>query len=116
MRKTASGPDGGNTAWTEERMKHYASHIYSWDMDGLSLHYYTAFDKFPPSGRATGFSEAQYASTLASTLKMGDLLAQHSAIMDRYDPDKKVALVVDEWGAWYQSEQGTNPGFLHQPH
>ena len=34
--------------------------------------------------------------------------------MDRYDPDKKIALVVDEWGGWYDVEPGTNPGFLYQ--
>jgi len=37
-----------------------------------------------------------------------------SAMMDRYDPQKKVALVVDEWGAWYAPLPGTNPGFLVQ--
>jgi alpha-L-arabinofuranosidase len=80
----------------------------------LSLHYYSGFDKFPPTGIATGFDEAQYAKLLRSTLKMDDLVARHSAIMDKYDPGKKVALVVDEWGAWYSAEQGTNPQFLHQ--
>jgi alpha-L-arabinofuranosidase len=115
MWKIASGgPDGGNTAWTEVMMKHYATHIFSWDMDGLSLHYYSGFDKFPPTGTATGFTEKQYAEVLAGTLKMNDFLAQHGAIMDKYDPEKKVALVVDEWGAWYQTERGTNPGFLYQ--
>jgi len=34
--------------------------------------------------------------------------------MDKYDPEKKVALVVDEWGTWFDVEPGTNPGFLFQ--
>jgi alpha-N-arabinofuranosidase len=34
--------------------------------------------------------------------------------MDRYDPAKKVGLIVDEWGTWYAVEPGTNPGFLYQ--
>jgi alpha-N-arabinofuranosidase len=34
--------------------------------------------------------------------------------MDEYDPEKKVALVVDEWGTWFAVEPGTNPGFLYQ--
>jgi len=42
------------------------------------------------------------------------LINEHSAIMDKYDPQKKVALVVDEWGGWYAPLAGTNPGFLIQ--
>jgi alpha-N-arabinofuranosidase len=34
--------------------------------------------------------------------------------MDQYDPDKRVDLLVDEWGGWYDVEPGTNPGFLYQ--
>ena len=34
--------------------------------------------------------------------------------MDKYDPQKRVGLVVDEWGTWYDVEPGTNPGFLYQ--
>jgi len=45
---------------------------------------------------------------------MNDVLGQHSAIMDRYDPERRVSLVVDEWGAWHASEPGTNPAFLYQ--
>ena len=45
---------------------------------------------------------------------MDRLVATHSAIMDKYDPQKKVALVVDEWGAWYAPLPGSNPGFLVQ--
>ena len=37
-----------------------------------------------------------------------------SQIMDRYDPEKRVALIVDEWGTWHDVEPGTNPGFLYQ--
>ena len=45
---------------------------------------------------------------------MDELLTRHSTIMDRYDPDKRIGLVVDEWGTWYSVEPGTNPGFLYQ--
>jgi alpha-N-arabinofuranosidase len=34
--------------------------------------------------------------------------------MDKYDPEKKVALAVDEWGIWTDVEPGTNPAFLYQ--
>lgn len=45
---------------------------------------------------------------------MDELITRHSAIMNTYDPDKRVALIVDEWGTWYNVEPGTNPGFLYQ--
>ena len=82
-------------------------------MDGLSLHNYTVV-KWPPAYKSVGFGEAEYAQILKSTLEMDRLIATHSAIMDKYDPQKKIALVVDEWGAWYAPLPGTNPGFLVQ--
>ena len=41
-------------------------------------------------------------------------ITKHSTIMDKYDPEKRIGLIVDEWGTWYDVEPGTNPGFLYQ--
>ncbi len=62
----------------------------------------------------TGFGEAEYAQLLKTTLDMESLINTHAAIMDKYDPEKKIALVVDEWGVWYAPMPGSNPGFLVQ--
>ena len=116
MLKIAVGPGGGETRWTEWTeaiMKAWQAHTWSWDIDGLSLHSYTVV-KWPPRYASVGFGEAQYAQILKSTLEMNDLVEKHSAIMDKYDPQKKVALVVDEWGGWYAPLPGSNPGFLVQ--
>lgn len=116
MLKIAVGPGGGGpewTEWTETIMKAYHDHPWSWDINGLSMHSYTVVH-WPPSYKSEGFGEAEYIQILKSTLEMEDLIRQHSAIMDKYDPQKKVALVVDEWGAWYAPLPGTNPGFLEQ--
>jgi alpha-L-arabinofuranosidase len=116
MLKIAVGPGGGEsrwTEWTEAIMKAYQSHTWSWDMNGLSMHSYTVV-KWPPSYASVGFGETEYAQILKSTLEMNDLIAKHSAIMDKYDPQKKVALVVDEWGGWYAPLPGSIPGFLVQ--
>jgi alpha-N-arabinofuranosidase len=113
MKKIAVGPDGGDTGYTEAVMKAWQNKVWSWDIDGLSLHSYTVV-KWPPAFKATGFGEDDYAVILKTTLKMDELIRTHSAVMDKYDPQKKVALVVDEWGAWYASTPGTNPGFLAQ--
>ena len=67
-----------------------------------------------PLVASVGFGETEYAQILKSTLEMDDLINKYSAIMDKYDPQRKVALVVDEWGAWYAPLPGSNPGFLVQ--
>jgi alpha-N-arabinofuranosidase len=63
---------------------------------------------------ATAFTEEEYFTTLKRAWKMEELVTKHSTIMDKYDPKKKIALVVDEWGGWYDVEPGTNPSFLFQ--
>jgi alpha-N-arabinofuranosidase len=84
-------------------------------MWGLSLHYYTLpNNSWPPTGSATQFDEKQYFNTMKNCLRMEELVTKHSAIMDKYDSAKRVALVVDEWGIWTEVEPGTNPGFLYQ--
>jgi alpha-N-arabinofuranosidase len=94
-------------------MKAYQQHTWSWDINGLSMHNYTVV-KWPLSYKSVSFGEAEYSQILKSTLEMDALINKHSAIMDKYDPDKKVALVVDERGGWYAPLPGSNPGFLVQ--
>ena len=116
MLKIAVGPGGGEprwTEWTETIMKAYQHHQWSWDMNGLSMHSYTVVN-WPPAFKSTGFGETEYAQILKSTLDMDGLISKHSAIMDKYDQEKKIALVVDEWGAWYAPLPGTHQGFLVQ--
>jgi alpha-N-arabinofuranosidase len=113
MLKIAVGPGGPETEWTETIMKAWEHHHWSWDINGLSVHSYTV-PRWPPSYKSVGFGEAEYGEILKTTLQMEDLVGKQSAVMDKYDPQKKVALVVDEWGAWYAPLPGTNPGFLAQ--
>lgn len=108
--KIACGASDANVSWTEVLMERVGRR-----MDGLSLHYYTI-----PSGRwnrkgsATRFGEAEWHATLRRALVMDELLRRHSAVMDRFDPQKRIALIVDEWGVWHDVEPGTHPGFLYQ--
>jgi alpha-N-arabinofuranosidase len=83
-------------------------------MDGLSLHYYTVPHVWGKKGSATKFNEEEWFITLRNALKLEELLERHGGIMDRYDPEKRVGLIVDEWGTWFDVEPGTNPGFLYQ--
>jgi len=113
MKRIAVGPDGAKTEYTEAVMKAWKDKTWAWDLEGLSLHNYTV-GGWPPHLPSTGFGEADYATLIKETLGMDNLIATHGAIMDKYDPEKKVALVVDEWGAWLAPAPGTNPGFLIQ--
>ena len=82
-------------------------------LGGLAMHHYSVIE-WNKKGSATDFSETQYFATMKEAWMMEELVTKHSAIMDKYDPQKKIALVVDEWGGWYDVEPGTNPGFLYQ--
>jgi alpha-N-arabinofuranosidase len=109
IQKIASGANGADTNWTEVMMREAGRQI-----DGIGLHYYTVPTGGKGRGSATDFTETDYARTMAKTWRMEDLLTKHSAIMDKYDPARRVNLAVDEWGIWTDVEPGTNPGFLYQ--
>ena len=105
--KVACGPSGGDYHWTEVLMREAGR-----QMDGLALHHYCGSGK--KSRSATSFDEEDWFFQLKNALHMEELVTRHSEIMDKYDPQRKVALAVDEWGAWHAVEPGTNPGFLYQ--
>ena len=109
--KIACGPNAGDYEWTETLMRMAGKY-----MDGLSLHYYTLPNGSwnGPKGSATDFDTETYYRTLKKALFMEELIKKHSAVMDKYDPEKRVGLIIDEWGTWYDVEPGTNPGFLYQ--
>jgi alpha-N-arabinofuranosidase len=107
--KIASGANVEDYKWTDVLMREATR-----QMNGISLHYYTVPRVWNKKGSATQFNDSVWFVTLQKTLKMEELVTKHSEIMDKYDPSKKVGLLVDEWGTWYDVEPGTNPGFLYQ--
>lgn len=107
--KIAGGPGDFNYHWTEVLMKEAGN-----CMNAMSLHYYTIPGDWKNKGDSVVFDEEQWYRTMKAALRMEETISRHSAIMDRYDPDKKVGLIVDEWGTWFDVMPGTNPGFLYQ--
>jgi len=113
--RIGSGARNDDYHWTDVMMREaFKSPLGGPMMQGLSLHYYTVPGDWPPRHPATGFDHASWKWVMALGWKMDDYVRGHRAVMDRYDPAAKTALVVDEWGSWYAPEAGTNPGFLHQ--
>ena len=111
--KIACGSHDDYYEWTRVLMeKTHGKHACS--IDGLTLHYYTIPNEWVHKGSATEFTEAEWFITMRKTLYMDELVHKHGAIMDEYDPERKVSLIIDEWGTWYDVEPGTNPGFLYQ--
>ena len=107
--RIASGANSADYNWTEVLMKNIPQDLAG----GLALHHYSVID-WNKKGAAVEFDEDMYFQTMQRAWKMDSLIIKHAAIMDKYDPQKAIALVVDEWGGWYDVEKGTNPGFLYQ--
>ena len=107
--KIASGASDYDYNWTDVLMKRAGNH-----MKGLSLHYYTVTGWSGSKGAATTFSDDDYYWTLGKCLEIEPVIERHDSIMSVYDPKKRVALLVDEWGTWWDEEPGTTPGHLYQ--
>ncbi len=91
--RIASGASDADYNWTETLMKNIPVGM----LGGLAMHHYSVID-WNRKGSATDFTEQQYFLTMKSAWLMEELVTKHSAIMDKYDSLKKVALIVDEWG------------------
>ena len=114
--KIAAGSHDSYYEWTEylarrwneadDYLKHY--------LNAISLHYYTICHDWTVKGSATDFNEDEWFLTMSATLAMDEFIKGHIKAMEKYDPENKIALVVDEWGNWFDPEPGTNPDFHFQ--
>ena len=117
IHKICCGANVDDYEWTSEVLKTTHNHCLKelhGNMDGLSLHYYVHPEGWEIKGSATDFDDKVWYKSLNKALFMETLIERHGHIMDEYDPEKKIGMIVDEWGAWYTVEPGTNPGFLYQ--
>lgn len=106
--KIASGANADDYHWTDVLMQQAAYHA-----QGVSLHYYSVLD-WDNHGSATKFTTDEYYRTLAASVKVEELLQKHIAIMDKYDPERKVGLMLDEWGTWWDDERALPGEYLVQ--
>lgn len=109
-KRVASGGWNERTDWTDA----LASGV-NWGLDGISHHYYTLpSGEWDEKGNSTGFGEDQWISTLYHTMRIDEYLVANEAVLDEHDPDGEVGIYLDEWGTWYDPEEGHEPGFLYQ--
>lgn len=108
--KVACGPNADDYNWTEGLLKN----INRWHANGISLHYYTVPGDWEHKGSSTDFTQEEFDITIKKAKHLATLIDKHLAIMDQYDPEHHIDLLVDEWGTWFDVEPGTNPGFLYQ--
>jgi alpha-L-arabinofuranosidase len=108
--RVASGGWNERTDWTEALAKGVR-----WGLDGISHHYYTVpSGEWARKGSATGFSREEWVSTLYRTMLVDGYLEANEAVLAVHDPDGKVGIYLDEWGTWYDPEEGREAGFLYQ--
>lgn len=106
--KVASGASDYDYNWTKVLMEKVGRQAAA-----VSLHYYTITD-WNHKGSATDFTDGEYYDIIAKSLEIEEVLRNHEHIMDTYDPERKIDLLLDEWGTWFDVEPGTNPGHLFQ--
>jgi len=120
--RIAAGAADKDYRWTEVLMKALGRALGDGEVLGhgkstfqaISFHYYSVAGPWDDKGSATEFGTGDYYGILLEAQQLERILAGHAKVMDAYDPDKRVGLVLDEWGTWLDVEPGTNPGFLFQ--
>ena len=105
--RIAVGPGFPDYDWTEKIMKD----IPARRIEGLSVHHYSV--NWDHKSSSYEFTDEEYFMTMEKAWFMEEFITKNSEIMDKYDPDKRVALIVDEWGGWYDEDPSGN-GVLYQ--
>ena len=115
-KKVASGGWNERTDWTEALAAGVnEGESWAYSLDGISHHYYTIpTGVWEKKGNSTGFPEAEWISTLHNTMLVDGYLAANEAVLDVHDPDGLIGIYLDEWGIWYDPEEGHEPAFLYQ--
>jgi alpha-N-arabinofuranosidase len=118
LHRIAAGASENDYEWTEALMRAVDELTHgpfpALPFEAISVHYYTIGGTWTAKGSATQFDDDAYWRTIVAAQDIEPLLRRHIAVMDRYDPQRRVGLVLDEWGTWWDVEPGTNPGFLYQ--
>jgi len=103
----AVGPDGNNLDWTRRFFTQLGRTPL---IRGFAAHYYCG----TAGSSATEFSLDQWYELLEKSLRIERLITDQRALMDEFDPDRQIGLVLDEWGTWHLPTPDRNPAHLWQ--
>jgi alpha-N-arabinofuranosidase len=103
----ACGPDGNDHNWTQRFFEKLGRFPH---LHGFAAHYYCG--TAGPS--ATEYDVNQWYELLEKSTRMEKLIIEQRDLLDRFDPDRKIGLIIDEWGAWHYPTPGRNPAHLWQ--
>ena len=98
----ACGADSVHVEWTDRFMREFAHRCPIW---GLAFHYYCG-----GAGDPVSFTEEEWYTLIDKASKMEELINRHDAAMLTHDPERKVKIVVDEWGCWHPDGSGPSKG------
>lgn len=108
--RVASGPGGEDFNWIEVILKNIGDR-----MDAYGQHYYVrGTGNWTDKGSATEFDEKEWFALMNNTLRVDGIIRKNKELLAKYDPKGKIDLYVDEWGTWWDEEEGTKGGFLYQ--
>ncbi len=106
--RIAVGPGFPDYKWTEKIMQGIPARRF----EGVSIHHYAV--NWDHRSSSCDFSDEEYFTTMEDAWFMEEFITKNSEVMDKYDPDKRVALIVDEWGGWYDPDDPQGEGPLYQ--
>lgn len=111
VQAVACGQNNADWDWTRrffERMRsHYQNRLRT--VQGYAAHYYCG-----TAGTATEYTDEQWLELLAKAYALEGVIAGCRSLMDGYDPERRIPLIFDEWGAWHPVEQGKPASGLYQ--
>ena len=103
----ACGPDGNDANWTTRFFQKLGTFPH---ISAFAAHYYCG--TAGPS--AIEYDVDQWYELLEKASRMEALIIDQRALLDRFDPQRKIGLMVDEWGTWHAPTRGRNPAHLWQ--
>jgi alpha-N-arabinofuranosidase len=108
----AVGPRGHqkdmDVGWTSsffEAMQGHRSQV-----DGLSIHFYTDFRS--TLEKIATFNARGWFDVIREGARIEEVIKQHWAILEKYDPGHRTRLIIDEWGVWYKKGEEIAPNYL----
>jgi len=107
----ACGASGNDWVWTRKVMDYFKNKHWNHlgTVQSLAAHFYCG-----TAGTATEYTSAQWLELLARSAAIEGIITGHRAIMDEFDPQRNVNLIVDEWGTWHPVESGKPGSGLYQ--